>query len=110
MILLLVGVGLYIGVTNFMQQYAVTPSGSNAGQYACAPNVVAAKVNQKVTFSASLPEGTQYYWSAPDSTASFIISGPLTTQYGRAGTKTVYLFYIVNDKWYRTSCTTQILQ
>jgi len=101
-------VGIYIGVSNLTQQYAVVPGGSNADQYACAPERTAAKTGQQVKFIASVPEGTAYYWSAPDATSSFTISGPLTAQYGRAGTKNVYLFYVVNDRWYRTNCSVVI--
>ena len=107
-IILMVGVGLYIGVSNLVQQYAVVPGGSNADQYACAPIHLVAQTGETVKFSASLPEGTTYYWSAPDATASFVASGPLSAQYGRIGTKTAYLFYIISDRWYRTSCSVVI--
>ncbi len=103
-LVIIVGVGVYIGASALLSQYSVEPGGSNADQYACAPERNMTWAGQPVKFTASLPEGTTYYWSAPDSTASFVASGPLTAQYARAGTKTAYLFYIANNRLYRTSC------
>jgi hypothetical protein len=107
-IMLIAGVGIYIGATSFIQQYAVVPGGSHADQFACIPDHLVARAGQPVKFNASLPEGTAYYWSAPDATASFVTSGPLSAQYARAGTKTAYLFYVISDRWYHTSCSVQI--
>ncbi len=104
----LIGVGVYFGLSSLLTQYAVVPGGSNANQYACAPATASAKINTTVRFNSSIPEGIPYYWSAPDATASFVVSGPLDVKYGRAGTKTAYLFYVINNSWYRTSCTIQI--
>jgi hypothetical protein len=100
----LLGVGVYIAVGNLAQQYAVVPGGSQAGQYVCAPALTQIKTNQPVRFTASLPEGTMYFWSAPEATASFVTSGPLTATYTVPGTKTAYLFYVADTKWFRTTC------
>ena len=108
-LVLIAGVGLYIGATTLLSQYAIEPGGSNAGQYACTPDQPTAKINQTVQFTSSITEGIPYYWSAPDAAnSSFVVSGPLTAKYARAGTKTAYLFYIVNNRWYRTACSVQI--
>lgn len=100
----ILGLGVYVAISNLAQQYAVVPGGSNAGQYVCTPERSQINRNQAVRFAASLPEGTTYYWSAPEATASFIASGPLTATYSIPGTKTAYLFYIANERWYRTTC------
>ena len=104
----LVGIGLYFGLSSLLTQYSVVPGGSNADQYACAPGQPTAKLNQAVQFTSSIAEGIPYYWSAPDAQSSFVTSGPLTVKYARAGTKTAYLFYIIGNKWYRTSCSIQV--
>lgn len=106
---LLVGAGLYASVSNLATLYAVRTSGSFAGQYACTPDSPTHAVGQSIKFTASIPEGTAYYWSAPSaSTSSFVVSGPLTAQYNRTGIKTVYLFFLVNNLWQRLSCSVQI--
>ena len=108
-LVLIAGAGLYIGASTLLSQYSVVPSGSNAGQYACAPDQTTAKLNQTIRFTSSITEGIPYYWSAPDAAnSSFVVSGPLTVKYARAGTKTAYLFYIVNSRWYRTTCSVQV--
>lgn len=107
-IVAMLGVGVYIAVSNLAQQYAVVPGGSQAGQYVCAPELSQIKANQPVHFNASMPEGTTYYWSAPEATGSFVASGPLTATYISPGTKTVYLFYVANEKWYRTTCSVTV--
>lgn len=108
-LVLIAGAGLYLGMTTFLSQYSVVPGGSNAGQYACAPNQPTAKLNQTIQFTSSITKGTSYFWSAPDAAnSSFVVSGPLTVKYARVGTKTTYLFYIVNNRWYRTACSVQV--
>lgn len=107
-IVVLLTVGLYIGISSLTQQYAVEPSGSNAGQNICAPDSAIIGISQPITFRASLPEGTTYYWGAPDGTGSFVTSGPLTVSYARTGTKTVSLFYLSGTTWRRTICTVQV--
>ena len=108
-LVLIAGAGLYIGASSLLSQYAVEPGGSNAEMFACAPDRTTAAVNQTVQFASSIAEGIPYYWSAPDaSNSSFVVSGPLTVKYSRIGTKTAYLFYIVDNRWYRTICTIQI--
>ncbi len=107
-IVAIVGVGVYYGVSSLLDQYSVVPGGSQAEQYACAPTVSTARPNTAVRFATSVPEGTMYFWSAPDGTASFVTSGPLEVKYARTGTKTAYLFYVIGNTWYRTSCTVQV--
>lgn len=104
----ILAVGVYIGISNLAQQYAVAPSGSNASQYACTAELSSARVNQVVRFDAAVPRGTPYYWSAPDATVTYGTSQPLTARYAAPGIKTTYLFYAIGTRWYRTSCTVQI--
>lgn len=107
-LVLILAVGLYIGVSNFNQQYGVGTSGSSAGQFACEPDKASAAASEPVKFTTSLPEGSTYYWSAPDGMSSFALRGPLTVRYARAGTKTVSLFYQSGSAWRQTSCTVTV--
>ena len=107
-LVLICGVGVYIAVTNLAAQYMVVPGGSHANAYACAPVSLTVHVGQSVKFNSSIPEGTPYYWSAPGATSSFVVSGPLTAQYNRAGIKTAFLFYVINEHWCRTSCSLEV--
>lgn len=105
---MIMGVGVYIGVSGLATQYALVPGGSNAGQYACTPDRTTATTEQAVRFTASEPEGATYYWSAPGGTASFVVSGPLTVQYAIPGPKTVHVFSLTGNRWTSSSCSVYI--
>ncbi len=105
---MIVGVGIYIGVSCLATQYALVPGGSQAGQYACTPDSPTHAIGGTVRFVAAIPEGTPYYWSAPDGIASFVTSGPLNVQYARPGQKTVRVFYMEKNRWVVSSCSVQI--
>lgn len=107
-LVVITSVGLYIGITNLTQQFTVDTSGSRAGLITCAPEKSSVKPSEPVQFNASIPEGTSYYWSAPEGTASFVLNGPVTVQYARIGEKTVSLFYRVENSWTRTTCSVQV--
>lgn len=108
MLVLIVGVGIYIGFSGITTQYAFDAGRSSAGEIICAPSALTAKPSQAVTFSTSVPEGTLYIWSAPEGTASFVRSGPLTVSYKTAGTKTAYLFVLDGSKWKSATCSVVI--
>lgn len=105
---MIMGVGVYIGISGLATQYALLPGSSNAGQYACAPDSPVHTVGQTVKFTASAPEGAQYYWSAPGGTASFVVSGPLNVRYAIPGPKTVHVFSLTGNRWASSSCSVQI--
>lgn len=106
---LIIGAGIYASISNLVTRYAVRTSGSLAGQYSCVPDTLIAQPNHSVIFTASIPEGTTYFWSTPGAiNASFLTSGPLTVQYNQVGTKTAYLFFQANNIWQRISCAVQV--
>jgi hypothetical protein len=108
LVVAIVAVGLYIGATNLYQQYGIEAGGSQAGQYACEPDKSTATLSESIKFISSLPEGSRYYWSAPDGLASFVIGGPLTVRYARTGPKSVFLFYLDGNIWRYSTCSVQI--
>lgn len=105
---MIMGVGIYIGISGLATQYALLPGSSKASLYACAPDSPTQTAGQAVKFNASAPEGAVYYWSAPGGTASFVVSGPLNVRYAIPGPKIVHVFALTGNKWVSSSCSVQI--
>jgi hypothetical protein len=104
-IVAMVGIGLYFGLTNLATQYALEPSGGLASGAACAPNVAETRPNQAVTFTVSgLPANTTYHWASDQGTSMVAADGSFDVRFATIGAKMVYVFYGAEGRWYRTSC------
>lgn len=106
-ILLLVGVGIYVGISNLAAQYGFEPSGGNAESVTCAPQTAEARLNQPVRFAASGATGA-YYWASAEGRSEVTATGALEVRFPTAGQKTVYLFHAIENRWYRTGCSVLI--
>jgi hypothetical protein len=109
LILLLFGVGIYIGVANLTTQYGLEPSSGDASLVICAPSTAEARLNQPVKFTASgLAAGAIYHWSSGQGRTETTADGGLEVRFSTPGQKTVYLFHAAGNRWYRTACSVLI--
>ncbi len=107
--LLLFGIGIYIGVANLTTQYGLEPSSGDASLVICSPNTTEARLNQPVKFTASgLAAGAIYHWSSGQGRAEATADGGLDVRFTTPGSKTVYLFHASDNRWYRTACSVLI--
>jgi hypothetical protein len=108
LMVVLLGVGIYIGTSGLVTQYAVVPGRSSAGTAICAPDTDTALKGASVRFTSSnLPANTLFHWSSDEGTATTGTSA-FTVKFTTAGTKTVSLFYFDKNVWLRTTCEVQI--
>src|SRR5688572_11455248 len=102
-ILLIVGIGTYIGISNLATQYGIEPSGGRAEAILCAPEAAEMRIHQPVTFTASGLAGAIYHWASDEGRSEVTATGALEVRFATAGQKTVYLFHLLDSRWYRTS-------
>ena len=101
---ILMGVGVYIGTSGLVTQYAVIPGRSSAGTAVCSPASDVAVRGATVQFTASnLPANALYHWSS-DEGRSMNGGTTFSVQFTTPGTKTVSLFYFDRTAWVRTTC------
>ena len=104
----MMGVGVYIGASGLVSQYAFVPGRSSAGTAVCTPGTASANVGSAVQFMASnVPSGAPSHWSSPEGRAT-LTSGIFSVQFTSPGTKTVSLFYFDRNAWLRTTCEVQV--
>ncbi len=104
----IVAIGVYLGITNLQQQYAVVPGSSYAGQVVCAPDRTTAAVGQAVKFTASgLPSGALPHWSSDEGRGQASPSG-FSIIYSSTGTKTVRLFFAAKSAWNLITCSVRV--
>lgn len=108
-VLLIVGVGIYFGVSNLATQYGIEPSGGSATGVACAPQTAEARANQPIRFTASgLSPNTLYHWASDEGRSEVARDGSLEVRFTTPGQKTVYLFHAAEGRWYRTACRAEV--
>lgn len=108
LMVLLVGIGVYIGTSGLVTQYAVVPDRSSAGTAVCSPASDVAARGIAMQFTASnLPANALYHWSS-DEGRSTANGAAFSVQFTTLGTKTVSLFYFDRNTWMRTTCQVQV--
>ncbi|MCC6934099.1 MAG: hypothetical protein IT406_00160 [Candidatus Yanofskybacteria bacterium] len=106
---IIVGFGIYIGVSGIATQYAFEFSGGRAEQVACAAAMPSGTVGQPMLFSTSgIPSGTIYHWALDEGTSHVLPDGRLTAIFSGQGQKTAWLFFLDSRVWRQTACSTII--
>lgn len=103
------GVGIYIGVSGMVTQYAFDVSGSHADQIACSADAPTGAVGRPIVFSASgIPGGTVYHWAVDEGSFAILADGRLRATFATPGPKTAWLFYLDGARWRQVNCTTNV--
>lgn len=105
----ILAVGIYIGVSGIVTQYAIDTSGSSAGSLVCAPSTPTARIGQAVRWTvAGLPGGTIYHWASDEGASRVLTDGSFSVTYDKTGEKTASLFYAEKNRWMRITCSTTV--
>ncbi|HXK36174.1 MAG TPA: hypothetical protein VJ553_01170 [Candidatus Paceibacterota bacterium] len=109
---LMLGVGVYIGISGLATQIAVDfdLSRGSAADVVCAPDRTVAAVGQAVLFTViGLDPALPYAWSADSGRVRFQDGGKLSVTYDTIGKKTVSVFVPgVGGQWQRIPCSVTI--
>lgn len=101
---LIMGVGIYIGMSGLVTQYAFVPGRFSAGTAVCTPDSTSVQRGASVRFTSSqLPVGALYHWAADEGRSEVVTNGTFSVQFTTAGTKTISLFYF-DHGWLRSTC------
>lgn len=105
---LIMGVGIYIGMSGLVTQYAFVPGRSSAGTAVCTPDAASVQRGTAVRFTFSqLPTGALYRWASDEGRAEVSADGKFSVQFATAGAKTISLFYF-DRGWRRSTCQVQV--
>ncbi|MEK7638352.1 MAG: hypothetical protein AAB375_02935 [Patescibacteria group bacterium] len=106
---LIMGVGIYIGMSGLVTQYAFVPGRSSAGTAVCTPDSAFVQRGAAVRFiSSQLPAGALYHWASDEGRSEMSTNGTFSVQFSTAGAKTVSLFYFDRNAWLRSTCQVQV--
>jgi hypothetical protein len=109
LIVLILAVGVYIGISGLSTQYAVDASRGSAAQVLCAPDVQTSHVGQTVRFALSgLTPGTAYHWSADEGTAQIMPDGRFSIVYATRGVKNAWAFVLAGTFWQQIRCSVTV--
>ena len=109
LIVLILAVGVYIGISGLSTQYAVDTSRGSAAQVLCAPDIQTAHVGQSVHFALSgLVTGTAYHWSTDEGTAQITQDGRLSVSYASRGVKNAWAFVLAGNFWQQVRCSVTV--
>ena len=109
LIVLVLAVGVYIGISGLSTQYAVDTSRGSAAQVLCAPDVQTARVGQPVRFALSgLAAGTAYHWSTDEGTAQIMSDGRFSVTYATRGVKNTWAFVLAGSFWQQIRCSVTV--
>lgn len=101
-----VGIGIYLAVSDLTQQYALDTSGSYASGAVCIPDRPSVRPNQSVSLRLSgIPEGTVIAWSTPEGVGRTMPDGTFSISYPSVGSKSAAAFIQDGARWYRVPCT-----
>ncbi len=105
----IMSVGIYIGTSGLVTQYAFVPGRSSAGTAVCTPNAALVQRGIAARFSASkLPAGALSHWASDEGRAEVAANGTFSVQFTTTGTKTISLFYFDRNAWLRSTCQVQV--
>lgn len=106
---LIMSVGIYIGMSGLVTQYAFVPGRSSAGTAVCSPSTASVQRGAAVRFASSqLPAGAPSHWASDEGRSEANADGTFSVQFTTAGTKTISLFYLDRNAWLRSTCQVQV--
>lgn len=102
-------VGVYIGVSGIATQFAFVPSRGSAASVICAPDIQTASVGQSVRFALSgMAAGTAYHWASDEGTMRIQSDGRLSVVYSTRGIKTAWAFVETGTAWSQVRCSVAV--
>ena len=112
LMVILLGVGVYIGVSGLADQIGgnLDLSRGSAADVTCEPDRSEAVAGQAVTFALSgIDAAAPFHWSAPSGTAQTLPDGRLSVRFAASGAQYVSAFIPgTGTQWRRISCSVTI--